>query len=190
MIITVPPFNNLISNLSLTNFGIGRVSGSLAMYDYNNFAPGIGLSFPSGYDLSISENDKYIFDFDSWGETLDCYEISNGLVTKIWTIPATDFRFIPGQPEKIIVKNSTSVEVRSVSSNKVLVSIPAAKHFLNDVYSPEKLLLLYDYYNNNLEFYDYETGQKLKSIQGENAKYYYSENTLFSSQGYKIPIIW
>ena len=189
-IVTVPAFNNLISNLSLTNFGIGRVSGSLAMYDYDNFVQGISLNFTSIHELSISEDDKYIFDYNKWAEVLDCYEIINGLVTKIWTIPAIDYKVIPGQPDKIIVKNSTSVDIRSVSSNLVIISIPAAKHILNDVYSPQKLLLLYDYYNSNLEFYNYETGVKLKTIHGGNANYYYSENTLFSSYGFEIPISW
>ncbi len=190
MINTVPPFNYLISNLSLTNYGIGNVSGSLRMYDYNNFVHGINLNINSYSDLSISENDKYIFDFDKYGYVLDCYEISNGLISKIWTIPAKQYMLIPGEPEKIIVSNSTSVEIRSVGNNQVLLSLPAGTHFLNDVYSPQKLFLIYDYVNDNLEFYNYETGEKLKSIYGESANYCYSGNTLFSSLGYKIPINW
>jgi hypothetical protein len=190
MIITVPAFHNLISNLSLTNYGIGRVSGSLAMYDYNNFVQGISLHLTGFNDLSLSEDDRYIFDFDAYHETLDCYEIINGILTKIWTLPAIEYKLIPGQPDKIIVKNSTSADIRNVSSNQVIISIPAAKHFLEDVYSPQKLLLLYDYSSDNLEFYNYETGVKLKTIHGRGANYYYSENTLFSSYGFKIPISW
>lgn len=190
MINTVPAFNKLNSNLSLTNNGIGRASGSLTMYDYNNFVQGINLNITGISDLTISEDDKHIFNFDAYHEVLDCYEIINGQVTKIWTLPAIEYKLIPGQPDKIIVKNSVSAEIRSISSNQVINSIPAAKHFLEDVYSPQKLLLLYDYSNGNLEFYNYETCEKLKTIHGRTAKYYYSENTLFSSQGYKIPISW
>lgn len=190
MIITVPAFNRLISSLSLTNTGISRIPGSLVMYDYNNFVQGISLNLTGFNDLSLSEDDKYIFDFDAYHETLDCYEIINGILTKIWTLPAIEYKLIPGQPDKIKVKNSTSADVRSVSSNQVIISIPAAKHFLEDVYSPQKLLLLYDYSSDNLEFYNYETGVKLKTIHGRSANYYYSENTLFSSYGFKIPISW
>jgi len=190
MIITVPEFNYLISNLSLTNNGISRVSGLLVMYDYNNFVQGIGLNVSGSGAKSISEDNKYLFILDKFDEILDCYEIINGLATKIWTLPATEYKLIPGQPDKIIVKNSTSADVRNVSSNQVIISIPAAKHTLKDVYSPHKLLLLYDYYDSNLEFYNYETGVKLKTIHGQNANYYYSDNTLFSSSGFKIPISW
>lgn len=190
MIITVPAFNYLISNLSLTNNGISRVSGSLVMYDYNNFVQGIGLNVTGSGAWSISDDNKYLFLFNKYDEILDCYEIINGLATKIWTLPATEYKLIPGQPDKIIVKNSTSADARSLSSNQVIISIPAAKHFLEDVYSPQKLLLLYDYSSDNLEFYNYETGAKLKTIHGRSANYYYSENTLFSSYGFKIPISW
>lgn len=188
MINTVPAFNYLKSNLSLTNYGIGWASGSLSIYDYDNFVQGISLTFISNNDLSISEDNRYIFKESAEG--LDCYEIINGLATKIWTTPSVIYKLIPGQPDKIIVKNLTSVDIRSVSSNQVIISIPAAKHYLEDVYSPQKLLLLYDYYDSNLEFYNYETGEKLKTIHGQNANYYYSENTLFSSYGFKIPISW
>jgi hypothetical protein len=138
--------------------------------------------------LSISEDNRYIFKESAEG--LDCYEIINGLATKIWTNPSVTYKLIPGQPDKIIVKNLTSVDIRSVSSNQVIISIPAAKHNLEDLYSPQKLLLLYDYSNQNLEFYNYETGLKLKTIHGQNTDYYYSDNTLFSSLGFKIPITW
>lgn len=190
MIITVPAFNHLISNLSLTNNGVSMIPGELVMYDYNNFAQGINLNAAGSGAWSISEDNKYLFLFDKYHEILDCYNISNGQATKIWTLPAIEFKLIPGQPDKIIVKNSTSANIRDVSSNQVVISIPAAKHVLEDVYSPQMLLLLYDYANDNLEFYNYETGVKLKTIHGSTAEYYYSENTLFSSQGYKIPISW
>ena len=189
-IITVPSFNSLKSNLSLTNLGVCSTSNSLALYDYDKFILGTSLNITSSNDLTISEDNGYIFDFNKWGEVLDCYKITNGIAEKIWTIQATDFKLIPGQPNKIIVKKSTSVEIRSVSNNQIIGSIPAENHYLKDVYSPQNLLLLFNNNSYSLEFYNYETSEKLKTIRGNNAVYCYSNNTLFTPFGYKIPISW
>ena len=186
---TLPGVYMMGRNLSLSSAGVARVDGKMALYDYKNLQKLSDLNLTEDSRYTISEDDNYLFLPAAVGGQLNCYSNSNGQQSLKWTDNASDFRLIPGDPDHIILINyPNGLEVRSVSSNQVSLTIHTPDYTLRDVDAETKLVRLD--FTDGYDFYNYETGQKVKTIKASwNHPADFKNGVLYSGGGYMLPIL-
>jgi hypothetical protein len=158
------------TNLSLSSYGLAAVSGGLVVYDFKNMQIVKTLSLISNNILKISADNKFIFE-GSFNNTLKCYNIENGDINYTWDNFSIGYLLIPGSPDKIMILTpSLDIEIRNIATNQLIKTFKVNTSEMLDIDTVNKLVMLrsgngVDY---TLEVYNYETGQKIKSLKATN----------------------
>lgn len=185
---TTSQFNNVYFNslnLSLSSQGIAWIPGGIALYDYKNMKVLKPLNLISNSSLSISADSKYIFD-RSPDYTLKCYNIEGEDITHTWDNSSIDYLLIPGSPDKImIITPSFTIEIRDIATNQLIKSFPVSSIEMLDIDPVNKIVMLRTGNGNDyiLELYNYETGQKVKTLKATNFRFSIINGTIYSNRG-------
>ena len=107
----------------------------------------------------------------------------------MWTTPAIYYSFVPENPEIVMVCTDNEFKIINISSSLTILSIPLGSWTsILDVDPDSKIVVLFDSYKNKLLLYNYQTGLKVRSFAASWANYYLKNSTLYSPQGFKIPL--
>lgn len=184
----IPVYSIFSKNLSNTSYGIASVSAGLALYDFKNLITVSTMPEMNWNAKYLSGDNKYLFEYVEYANTLKCFQINNGQLTLIWSNSIQGFGFIPGSPELILISTENNFQVRNIATNQSILSIPLTgwKNIL-DVDPDSKIVVLYS--SDVLYLYNYQTGMKVRSFDASYTNtYYLKNNTLYSPAGFKLPL--
>jgi hypothetical protein len=187
-IIAMPNLLINSENLSLSSYGIASTTDGPALYDFKNFTIVSPIVYtPELYpDKYISEDNKYLFVKDSY--TIKCFSLEGGQLSFKWETPKGYSASIPGNPDKIIVTSGKILKVIDVATNQLIISFSTETDYFLDVDSFSKLVM-YAGTDFTLDFYNYETGQKVKSIRSALYGNFIHNGIIYSSEGNSLPIL-
>lgn len=153
-------------NLSNLDYGIVFSSPVKALFDFKNMVVVSKLNLETGYKTRISEDSKYVLQYDNLTQYLECYNIESGQVTLKWAKPAPDYLLIPGEAGQVMIFTNPGIEIRNVATFDLISSFTTTSVEMLDI-DPENKLLMCRRYSGSysvLELYNYETGQKVNSF--------------------------
>lgn len=172
-------------NLSLSSYAMANAGGASVLYDFKNLKVIDTLNLYNYFYKYISEDNKYIFEQSAYN--LKCYRIDSHALTLIWENPIRDFKLIPGSPGKVLLWNNNILETRDVASGQLISSFATNCYSFLDI-DPASKLLMFIGNSYNLEFYNYETGLKVKSLLALEGKFAFKNGILYSGEGYYLPL--
>lgn len=176
-------------NLSNLDYGIVFSSPVKALFDFKNMVVVSKLNLETGYKTRISEDSKYVLQYDNLTQYLECYNIENGQVTLKWAKPAPDYLFIPGNAGQVMIFTNPGIEIRSVETFDLISSFSTISVEMLDIDPLNKLVMCRSYSGSYpvLELYNYETGQKVNSFTsvGEAS---IKDGIIYSSAGRSIAV--
>ena len=185
----IPVYTVFSKNLSNTSYGLVSALNGMSLYDFKNLKIVNSLPAMNYNNKYLSGDNKYLFEYDDFADILKCHQINNNGLTAMWTTPAIYYSFVPENPEIVMVCTDNEFKIINISSSLTILSIPLGSWTsILDVDPDSKIVVLFDSYKNKLLLYNYQTGLKVRSFAASWANYYLKNSTLYSPQGFKIPL--
>jgi len=184
------------ANLSASNIGIAS-NNNYFLYDFRNLSKVSNLITTYQSGSFITNDSKYMLKYDNNGTS--CYKILNNTTEFFWSNPANEVLIIPDDEDNIIGLNNDTrtLSMLSIQTNQNLWSLNFENGFLIlQSIDPETNILIAKYYrmasgfsnHDELWFIDYSSGQIKKKLKMEEGTYYFFDNMLYMSNGYKMEI--
>jgi len=176
-------------NLSNSAYGIVVSPTAKSVFDFKNMVVVNNLNLVNGYYSRISGDSKHILQFDYTNKHLECYDIENGQSILKWSIPAKSYLLIPGNASQVVIFTNPEVEIRNIETYELISSFSTTSTEMLDIDQQNKLVMCRNYSNGrqNIELYNYQTGQKINSFIAEG-DVSIKDGIIYSSVGRSIAV--
>jgi len=184
---------NCLYSLSSNYQGLVNTGVNMALYD---FVTSKIISQFSGpiltYDFYITEDAKYVLGVNRFESSLNCYILEGNQMRKIWQNHIDRFILIPGEPDKVLILNNKTCEIRNVTTNQVLKSFSVDSFWISGIDPDSKTVMFHSsvLYNRAI-VYNYQTGQLIMDFEVSTSSFGYSyyRGAIYSPNGYVLPLV-